>query len=572
MRSWKTWLVIIIVIVLAAGGLYLSRQRTSTPTTQISSTSFTETIAVRRGAITARISPTGEVYAPRSASLSFDVSLGTITELNVKAGQKVKKGDILAKIDTAALQRAVEQAEADLLSAQEELEIAREPYSELDIQKAKLAVAQAELSLAQAKRAKEDLLNPDLSKAEQAVRDAKYELEVAELNLELTKLSTTVTTAVRDLEYTVAWYERLVRDLQTQQAGGTSSAGQPGAVTAAQPAPGVPSRKAPEPITLEEAQKALAEAREELELARLNASIALTNAEARVAQAKKALADAEEELAKLQAGPDAASLLQADNAITQAELKLAKAQAELKTMLAGPDAKKLELAQAKYDAAKATLAEAQAALAGALLVAPFDGTIISVNVEVGDEVTSNRVVLTMADLSELRVRAFVDETKITQVKVEQPAEITFDAFAGKTFKGTVLEVPIQGSLVQNVVVYEVPISLENPERVPLKPGMTANVRIVTGSKQNALLVPAYAVQQTTEGTMVRVQDAGGQVTLVPVEVGLTDGTYTEIVRGLIEGDLIVAEYTPQTQQQFVVREAGGFFNIGGIGRMLGGFR
>jgi HlyD family secretion protein len=562
MKRWRTWVIIVLIVgALAGAGYYVSTQTklTAGSSAQTTPTVVTQNIAVRRGNITSSLSPTGQVYAVTSANLSFNVTVGTITELNVKAGQKVSKGDVLAKIDPSDLQSAVDQAQADLLSAQQTLEDAKQGPTELELRKAKLAVTQAQVSLEQAKKAKADLVNPDLTATQRAVQEAQYSLDTAKINLELAKISTAVGKTVRDLQYAVAWHERNVRYIQAQpgNAGASAAASAANVTASASPTPPAPVRSGPskpwlEPMTLDEAKQALSDAQQALALAQINASVTLSSAQDSVARAQAALVDAQNKLATAKA-PDSATLAQADNAIAQAEFKLAKAQYDLQTLQAGTDAKTLELDQAKYDAAKVTLEQAQAALAGATMTAPFDGTVISVNVQVGDQVPSSKVVMTLADLSQLQVMASVDETKITQVKVGQQAKITFDAFPGRTFKGTVLEVPIQGSLVSNVVIYSVPISLENPDKLPLKPSMTANITIVTGSKQNVLLVPAFAIQQTSDGPAVLLQGAaGGQPTLTPVQTGLTDGTYVEIVGGLNEGDVIVAQYkqATTTQQQF----------------------
>ncbi|MGQ9714220.1 MAG: ATP-binding cassette domain-containing protein [Anaerolineae bacterium] len=150
----------------------------------------------------------------------------------------------------------------------------------------------------------------------------------------------------------------------------------------------------------------------------------------------------------------------------------------------------------------------------------------------------------------LQALAYVDETEISQVEVGQTAEITFDAFPGKKFTGKVLEVPPQGSLVGNVVTYEVPVSLEGTEGVPLKPGMTANLRIVVGRRENTLLVPTMALEQMDAGYGARVVELDGSQVVVPVEVGLSDGVYTEVLQGLNEGDQVIVQIQSATTDMF----------------------
>lgn len=521
----RVWAAIALVILLVGGGALFLRGRYG----EMQAASFTQVVTVERGAIVAAITPTGEVYAPRLAQLSFDVNKIPLIELNVTPGQQVEKGEVLARIDTTALERAITQAEADLTIAQSELEKAETPYTELDRQQAKLAVSQAEVALAEARDNLDALRNPDIEAAKAAVRDAMVELESAQRDLLITQKSSTVSQNVRDREYEHSWYEvNYGEKLKEYEAGEISKE------------------------ELDRHWNNLLTAKERLDTVRAQAASTLANAENRVTKAEEALRDARESLATLQAGPDPLELTRAQNQVTQAEIALTKAQASLAEIEAGPDPKDIEVAQARVVSAQATLEEARAALEAATLTAPFDGTVISVGAEVGDLVSSNTIVVTLADLSDLRVRAIMDETDISQVEVGQEAEITFDAFPGRRFRGQVLEVPLQGNLVQNIVTYEVPVSLEGTAGVSLKPGMTANLRVVVGRRENVLLLPTLAVQQGEEGDVVMVQDSPqGTAMATRVEVGLSDGMYVEVVRGLNEGDQVVIEY--QSSQEGPIR-------------------
>jgi HlyD family secretion protein len=489
-------------------------------------TTYSQEVVVERGTIVATIAPTGEVYAPRQAELSFDVTKITLTELNVTPGQQVKAGEVLARIDTTSLERAVTEAEAQLTIAQSDLEEVQEPYTELDLTQAQVAVAQAEVSLAEAQETLYDLLNPDIATAEAAVRDAAAELESAKNNLIVVQKSDVVSKNVRDREFEHTWYENNYGTFLKAYERGEETK-----------------------TRLEWEWNALMTAKENLDSARAAAAKALNDAENKVAQAEDALQEAQEDLATLQAGPDSLELDKDKTQVAQAEYTLEKAQADLAEIQAGPDPEDVEVAQAKVVTAQADLEEAQAALEAATMVAPFDGTIIDVGAEVGDLVSSSIVMVTLADLSHLEVEALVDETDISQVEIGQEAEITFDALAGKKFSGKVLSVPLQGTLSQNIVTYEVPVSLEGTEGVTLKPGMTANLKITVGKKENALLVPAMAVQYEEGLATVLVQDnPAASPVATNVEVGLSDGTYTEIVRGLNEGDLVVITFTPAEEE------------------------
>jgi HlyD family secretion protein len=504
-------------------------------------TTYSQKVVVERGTIVATIAPTGEVYAPRQAELSFDVTKIPLTELNVTPGQQVKAGEVLARIDATSLERAVTEAEAQLTIAQSDLEEAQEPYTELDLTQAQVAVAQAEVDLAEAQKTLHDLLNPDIATAEAAVRDATAELESAKDNLIVVQKSDVVSKNVRDREFEHTWYENNYGNFLKAYERGEETK-----------------------TRLEWEWNALMGAKERLDAARAEAAKALGDAENRVAKAEDALQEAQEDLAALQAGPDSLELDKDKTQVAQAEYTFRKAQADLAEMEAGPDPKDVEVAQAKVVTAQADLEEAQAALKAATMVAPFDGTVIDVGAEVGDLISSNIVMVTLADLSHLEVKALVDETDISQVEIGQEAEITFDALPGKRFSGRVLSVPLQGTLSQNIVTYEVPVSLEGTGGVTLKPGMTANLKITVGKRENVLLVPAMAVQYEEGLPTVLVQDdPAASPVATNVEVGLSDGVNIEIVRGLNEGDVVVITFTPTEEGGF--SPGGGFIGIPGAG-------
>jgi HlyD family secretion protein len=589
------WWPALLVLVLVAGGVIFVPKLRSTRASETSD--LTQVFTAQRGNLVAAITPTGEVYAPRQVELSFDVYKVELIELNVTPGQKVKAGDVLARIDPTTFERAVTQAAADLTVAQDNLEKAKNPYTELDLTQAKVAVAQAEVALKEAQENLEKVRNPvtelELAEARLAVDQAKMKLEEAKENLasvkagptkaELASAEAALAAAEENYKAVLAkpdpetveqakfkldqaknslWSAQLSRDATcgASARGDTPKSSCDSAniqvlnaeisVRLAE----ISYQEAQAPATAAEIANAAAQveqAKEKLEKLRHSPTpLELAEAEAQVAQAEYNLAKAQETLAELEAGPDPLKVAQAEAQVAQAEYNLAKAKDTLAKIEAGPDPKEIEVAQAKVVSAQAALEEAQAALKATTMVAPFDGTVISVGAEKGDLVSSGTTIVTLADLSNLRVRAFVDETEISKVEIGQEVEITFDAFPGQTFWGEVLEVPLQGKLVQNVLTYEVPISLEGAEGVALKPGMTANLRIVVGRRENALLVPALAVQQGEEGYVVMVQDTPqGPAVATPVKVGLSDGTYVEILSGLIEGDRVLVQYQA-TQQQF----------------------
>jgi multidrug efflux pump subunit AcrA (membrane-fusion protein) len=118
------------------------------------------------------------------------------------------------------------------------------------------------------------------------------------------------------------------------------------------------------------------------------------------------------------------------------------------------------------------------------------------------------------------------------------------------------------------MTYDVPIRIQGAEDLPLLVGMTANVVIQTGSAENALLIPTMALSRS--GGMYTVQvpntlDSAGAPESVPVEVGLSDGSYTQIVRGLVEGDQVLVTLSAADDSSF--RGFGGMMGGGTVRRI-----
>lgn len=222
----------------------------------------------------------------------------------------------------------------------------------------------------------------------------------------------------------------------------------------------------------------------------------------------------------------------------------------------------LSLAQANLASAMALVQQKEAAYQGARInlehtriIAPVDGTVIQRNVDRGQTVAASLqapVLFTIAqDLAAMQVDASVDEADVGTVRVGQEVRFTVDAYPGRSFTGTVLQVRKAPQVVQNVVTYDVVISAPNPDLL-LLPGLTANVRITVAHRDDALLVPnaalryrpanaaASAAPPSPQAGEVWVLGPSGQPGRRPLRLGISDGTVVEVVDGgLAPGDRVV---------------------------------
>jgi len=277
----------------------------------------------------------------------------------------------------------------------------------------------------------------------------------------------------------------------------------------------------------------------------------VTQAEGDVASAQAAL-----ELAKVNA-----------TRIQELFARKTSSQADLDQAMAN-----LHTAEANVKIKQGALDKARADLEHCTITSPIDGVVISRSVDVGQTVAASLqapVIFAIAnDLSKMQIDANVAEADVGVVKIDQRVDFTVDAFPMETFNGKVVQVRNAPITVQNVVTYDTVIGVNNPE-LKLKPGMTANVSIIVAHKDDVLQIknaalryrPPNATPVETRKTAVSRpgrlgsartavhEGAERTVYILPangihpeprqIKTGISDGTVTEVVEGLKEGDRVV---------------------------------
>ncbi|HUV27057.1 MAG TPA: HlyD family efflux transporter periplasmic adaptor subunit, partial [Anaerolineales bacterium] len=252
----------------------------------------------------------------------------------------------------------------------------------------------------------------------------------------------------------------------------------------------------------------------------------LTVGEAQLSTAQAQLAEAQKNWEEVESGPKESDL-------AVAEAKLGEAQAELDNLKDGPDPDEIVLAEAQLAKAEAKLAMLQAEQLVLDLVAPMDGTVLSISAEVGDRI-NNQTILTLADLSQPRVEVFLDEADSADIQVGNQAEIIFDAIPELIFEGQVVEIDPGLSRIGNTQGLRVVVVLDPlpNELIKLHLGLNAAADIITGEATNAVLVTVEALEQQDDGSYSVYVINGETIEQRPVQVGLMDATTAEIVAGL----------------------------------------
>ena len=225
-----------------------------------------------------------------------------------------------------------------------------------------------------------------------------------------------------------------------------------------------------------------------------------------------------------------------------------------------------------YETAKNTYAQRQASIVGirrnlgyATITSPIDGVVISRAVEEGQTVAAGfetPTLFTIAnDLTDMQVIADVDEADIGCVQEGQRVDFTVDAYPDDIFQGLVKQVRLEATTESSVVTYEVVITAYNPD-LKLKPGLTANVTIYTAEISGVLCVPSKALRYTPTKETIgnkKIQDTqgknkvwtleGDKIVAHSVSIGATDGTHTQLLKGVESGTKVITGISVMTDEQ-----------------------
>jgi len=453
LRKKSFWILILVVLVAAAGGYYYYTTEIAVAEAAEADEPAMQTATARRGDLVVFASGAGSTIPASELNLGFDES-GTLIELNFGVGDKVQKGDTLARLQTNNTPEEIAVSISD---------------AELNVLRAQQAIDEL---YANAETVRTNALN-DISVFAQEVRDAVYQLE----------------------NYTLPTY---LQGLETIEALDLMKEGLNAASAAFEPFRYYPSDS---------------DTRQQLV----------------------------EELSAAQSKYDAAvKHLNYEYVYQVAQTNLDKARQDYAKYENGPAADELALAEAELANAEAKLALAQEAQTIIELVAPMDATVMAVDANVGEAI-STTAIFTLADLEQPMLDVYLDETDLDKVAVGHDVEVVFDALLNNTFSGKVISVNPALETVSNVQAIKTLVildkeSLEADTVLPV--GLNASVDIIAGRAENAVLVPVEALRELGPGEYAVFVVVDGEPLLRVVEVGLIDITSAEIISGLEAGEIV----------------------------------
>lgn len=334
---------------------------------------------------------------------------------------------------------------------------------------------------------------------------------------------------------------------------------------------------------LTQAKQTLSVSEQSLVHSRVEAQADLKSAQASAKDLREKASRMEALLKKEYASPEEVESARAS--AVQAQASLDKAHVRLQELAVEEDRLELlrqdiALAEAEVESKAIALDTAKQRLIYTEVYAPISGVISDKLVQVGqiissptNNVSGGTALLVLSDVSRVFVLADVDESDIGKVAVGQPATVTVDAYPNMRFAGEVVRVATKGENISNVVTFEVKIEILDPEKSRLRAEMTADVDIHAEFAENVLMVPSDAVLGRGPRRFVLMPAASqdAEPTRANVTIGIEDGTNTEIVFGVVEGDTVLIR-TNQPDASWM-RQEGGFGPPpgGGFGPPPGGF-
>jgi multidrug efflux pump subunit AcrA (membrane-fusion protein) len=516
LRSKYLWISLGVILLTVVGG-YFAYDYFSADSVEVSETSQIQTSVARSGDLTVFATGAGQVIPATEVNLGFDEA-GTLAERLVKVGDQVQVGEVVARLETNQstdeIALALAEAELNVLTAQQTLD---DIYNSVQID-----TAQALLDVETAQQTLEDLLDDDLRQAQalQAVAEAQEAVYQAQRTYNGTR-------STADSSTIDAAYAELVlaeKKLKDQEAKFDDYANKPDEDLG----------KANAQLKLSAAQAAYDNALRYYNAVTGTGSeldLELSAADLAAAQAKLAEAERDYERKKDGATPGEISL---------AEANLALAEARYETLKAGVDPAEVALAEANLANAQAKLALAREDQAVIDLLAPLDGTIMSISASVGEAVGTNAIIV-MADLKQPVLEVYLDEADLDKVAVGFEVEVVFDSLPDDMFTGYVTEVSPSLQTVSNVdaVLAWVQLDAESfskPQSLPI--GSNASVDVIGGRTQNAVLVPVEAVREIGHDEYAVFVLEDGEPRLRIVTVGLVNYTSAEILTGLAAGEIV----------------------------------
>ena len=485
-KSAKIVSAVILLAVLIGGGFYTYSRFTAKRAANTANETPLQTAKATKGNLVLYANGTGAAMPAEESSFGFNTS-GQVSEINVKIGDEVEAGQVLAQLDDT-------DAKIKLAEAQEAMNKLTSPPA---IASATQTLAAAQSDFATAKSSLEYLISPEVLYWAEQVEARGQTLADAQATAltdtsdsakqNLTEAETSLSYAQNQLKYFQTVYEETyVSKTFTQY---RTRRGRGGTKTEVV--------KIVDEITGKKTDLIYPPSEGEIGMARADYDLA-----------KASIAEAQVYLDVLN-GEDVPEGATGANLVTYLQTKDA-------------------LATSEYN------------LKATKLIAPISGTVTALNINVGDTAASGSSAITISNIDQpYALDAYLDAKDWGQVRTGYEVEVTFDIIPDQVFTGTVTNVyPILDTTSSNSALVHITARLNDPIAYELPSGSAASVDVVGGRAENAVLVPVEALHEIEDGKYTLFVMESGKLRLRTVEVGLQDLTKAEIRSGLSAGDIV----------------------------------
>lgn len=552
--------------------------------------------AVAKGTLVSSVSGSGQVSATNQVEIKSKVS-GDVVSVNVKSGQAVKSGTIIATLDAADAKKSVRDAEVNL-------ETAKLTYEKLVAPNDALSELQWQNTLAKAKESKqssEENLKKAYDDGFNDVSNAFLELPAIMTGLDdlLYGMDTSLGGSVgqQNIDYYTSYAkmnetvsgraDQYKQEVNTEYADARASYDK--AFLSYKSASRSSNTDTIESLITQtyETTKKIADtvksANNLLQLYKDQSTLRNITpkplADSHLSILSSYTSKTNSHLTNLLGSTN--SITSDKTAITNATRTIAENELSFQKFEAGADTLDIRNSKINITQKENALADAQTTLSNYYLRAPFDGTIAKISAEKGDSVSNGTSVATLITPQQIATLS-LNEVDVAKVKVGQKATLTFDAVEDLTITGEVAEVDTIGTVTQGVATYSVKITFDTQDE-RIKPGMTVSATIVIDAKTDALMIANSAIKTSNDGTTSYIEtfstipsgatDTAGMISSVPpiqktVTIGISNDTETEILSGVKEGELIITRITTGAQTAAKTNTASARSLLGG-GRMGG---
>jgi len=236
-------------------------------------------------------------------------------------------------------------------------------------------------------------------------------------------------------------------------------------------------------------------------------------------------------------------LEQSEDQVILKEQAVYVSKAQLDDLKKQPKKEDVEIRRAQISEVKASLESIKNQLEASLIKSPISGTVIDVNVKVGDIIqtgsaTTTNITATIDDMSTMKVVVPINEIDVPRIQEGMKARVVLDALPDQPFNGKVDSISYLGKITENVVTYDATILIPNPDRI-IRPEMTAEAEITTEYKENATIIPLDALIEKKGKSFVLIANQEGEPIEREVKVGIRNGDQVEIIEGIETGELVV---------------------------------